>query len=431
LRSSFLIKAMDLHRQLIVIIFLFLGLCAGCAKTNPVTPTDNDLLQIKVTRVHTDQPTIDSVRVIATRTSDGIIPLPGQKIEISSDTGHVGAVIDHNDGTYDVTWTGGTGEVTVTVRDPDTTPVLQNRLTFLVLDYLDTDWDIPVKLAAPISTDGWEAAPFLYPNGNRMIFSYVTLDLAAAAADVLRPIGQERPGQVTPQILNLFIGQKPTDAVAWWTGWTVEHPDANFFMTNPAQLSAPSITSDGLAGFCTVQEYTPQGYTPTTLYRDDPDFRFAPIPLGQPVDMAGLGEDNPYYDVTHGWLYFDTYDLSDQLSKQDMWASRSLGGGTFDVPQLISGGLNTASIETQGFVYEPDSMLYFASDREQPDFRLSIWKVPVYGSQSDGTTELVARGFLAIGRPSISLDGNLLCFSYAREESGGANADIAIAPRLK
>jgi hypothetical protein len=410
---------------------ILLGLATGCVKNSPVTPSDNDLLQIKVTRVYRDQPQIDAVRIVATRTSDGTVPLPGQNLEITADTGHVGTVIDNNDGTYDATWTGGTGEITVTVRDPDTTPVLQNRLTFLSLDYLDIDWDIPVKLGTPISTDGWETAPFLYPDGNRILFSYVTLDLASAAADVVRPIGQERPGQVTPQILNLFVGKKSSDAVAWWTGWTVEHPDANFFMVNPPQLSAPSITSDGQTGFCTVQEYTGTGYSPTTIYRDDPDFRFAPIPIGQPVDMAGLGEDNPYYDVSHGWLYFDTYDLSDPLSKQNIWASRSLGGGSFDVPELMSGGLNTDSIETQSFVYEPDSVLYFASDREQPDYNLSIWKVPVYGSQSDGTPELVARGFLAMGRPSISYDGEWLCFSYAREESGGANADIAIAPRLK
>jgi len=416
---------------LVTALSLSLVLCSGCAKSNPVIPTDNDLLHLKVTRVYPAQPAIDSVRIVVTRTSDGSTGLPGRTIEIAANVGKVGNVTDHGDGTYDAVWSGGFGEVKAIVRDTGSDPVLQNSLTFIALDYLDTEWDVPVKLDSPVSTDGWDSAPFLYPDGTRLAFAYITLDLAALAADVVRPIGQERPGQVTPQIQNIFLAQRQADTSSWWTGWSVEHPQANFFQVNPAQLAAPSVTSDSQIGFCTLQLFTGSGYGPTTIYQDDPNFSQSPSPLGSPVDMEGLGEDNPYYDITHGWLYFDTYDLYDPLSKQDIWAARSLGGTQFSTPELMSGGLNTSSIETQSFVYEPDSTLYFASDRDQQDFVLSVWKVPVYGSQADGAPELVAKGFLGIGKPSISYNRDWFCFAYAREESGGANADIAISPRLK
>jgi hypothetical protein len=148
------------------------------------------------------------------------------------------------------------------------------------------------------------------------------------------------------------------------------------------------------------------------------------------VDIEDLGEDNPYYDSTHGWLYFDTYRLDDPFSKQDIWVAQTSGGGQFDTPYELEGDLNTADIETQAFVHEPASTIYFATDREQEEYQLAIWKAPLYGDYA-GTAEPVARGELAIGRPSLTLDGEWFCFAYARAESGGANADIAMAHRLE
>jgi hypothetical protein len=147
--------------------------------------------------------------------------------------------------------------------------------------------------------------------------------------------------------------------------------------------------------------------------------------------MDGLQEDNPYYDITNGWLYFDTSEISDPLSKQEIWAARSMGGVSFDQPVLVGGGLNTEDIETQPFVHEPSGYLYYASDREQDEFVLSIWRVPISGDQVMGIPERMTKGMLGTGRPSISLDGRWLCFSYAREESGGVNTDIAASKKME
>ena len=401
----------------------------GCPKSNVVTPPpESNLMRINVTRLYPDEPVIDAVRITITRTSDGTVVMPGRKIELTASTGNISLVTDRGNGDYEAVWTGSsTGEVAVIARDLDSDPPVESSLTFLAMAYLETAWDIPVKLASPVSTDGWDTAPFLYPDGNHLAFAYITLDLAALSAGVSRPIGQERPGQVTPQTLNIYLADHPENVLSRWTGWTVEDAQCNLFQATPTSLAAPSITSNGQSAFCTVQEFDGTSYTPASIYAVDAEFSTAPVPLGPPVDIEGFGEDNPYLDITHGWLYFDTYDLSDPLSKQDIRAARSLGGGVFDAPLLISGNLNTADVETQPFVYEPTSTLYFASDRQQEEFQLAIWRIPICADQANGMAELVAKGMLAVGKPSISYDGKWLCFAYARAESGGANADIAMA----
>jgi len=92
--------------------------------------------------------------------------------------------------------------------------------------------------------------------------------------------------------------------------------------------------------------------------------------------------------------------------------------------------LNTPHVETQPFVHEPTGLLYFASDRDRDEFQLAIYKAPIFGD-SAGSVEKVASGMLALGHPSVSWDGEWLVFSYAREESDGVNADIAICRKLE
>jgi hypothetical protein len=403
----------------------------SCSTGDPIGPPPNsELLRITITRAFPDDPKIEAAKIIVTRTEDGTIGMPGRNIVITAGSGQVGGVTDGGDGTYEATWTGDSvGEVSVTAKDNDSDPVLESGVTFLALPYLETAWDIPIKLESPISTEGWDTAPFLYPSGNRLAFAYITLDMAMLPNGITRPVGQERPGQTYPQTLNIYLGEKPSGD-AWWTDWTVENAQCNHFQTLPTYLSAPSVTSNGAYGFCTIQEYTGSGYSPTVICTVDPDFVIAPEPLGSPVDISGFGEDNPYYDISHGWLYFDVYDLSDPLSKQYIMASRNLGGVIFDTPVSVL-NLNTDNVETQAFVYEPSGTIYFASDRDQEEYALAIWKTPIYGDQASGNPEMVMKGTVAVGRPSISYDGEWLCFAYAREESGGVNTDIAMCRRVE
>ena len=377
------------------------------------------------------QGSIESVLITVTRLENESDPLPGRNIEIISSSGDVGNVSDKGNGKYDAVWTGDSeGEVVITATDKDSDPPINAVLTFLALEYLDSEWDVPVKIPSPISTGGWEATPFLYPDGSRLVFSYITLDILALAAGYTRPIGQERPGQTFSQIYNLYIAENPDIDQLLLTGWTVENAYSNHFYSTPTELSAPSVASSGFPAFCTVRFKQGDYFTPSAIYSLDSDFTQEPIALGQPVDMDGTGEDNPYLDVTNGWFYFDTYDSSDPLSKQDLWSAQYLGGMSFDTPVPLS-DLNTADIETQPFVYEPDSEIYFASDRDDEEYQLSIWKAPIFGDTA-GAPELFAKGMLAVGKPSIGFNGKMLCFSYAREESStGANADIAISRRIE
>jgi hypothetical protein len=403
----------------------------GCSGNPVEPPPDHPDIRIAVARMNTDQTAIDAVKITVTRTQDGSIALPGRKIAVTASSGDVSLATDRGDGTYEALWTGETGsEVTLIARDTESDPVVETGLTFLALEFLSTEWDVPVKLAYPMSTDGWDTAPCLYPDGSGLTFAYITIDMVSLAAGITRSIGEERPGQVIPQTLNIYLATPPSDSPSWWTGWTVEHAQCNLFQSLPMHISAPSISGDGLSAFCTVQEYQGDSYGPTTIYSVDPEFQQTPVPLGPPVDIEDLGEDNPYYDSTHGWLYFDTYRLDDPFSKQDIWVAQTSGGGQFDTPYELEGDLNTADIETQAFVHEPASTIYFATDREQEEYQLAIWKAPLYGDYA-GTAEPVARGELAIGRPSLTLDGEWFCFAYARAESGGANADIAMAHRLE
>jgi len=413
-----------------VLLVLMLSL-TGCGDgDNPITPPgDNPDLRISLTRLNPNHPIIDSVVITITRMENGKIKLPGRTIDITASSGDVGNVTDRGDGTYEAIWTGSpAAEVKLVASDPDTDPLVQSGITFIALDYLLPEWDVPIKLEKPISTDGWETAPFLYPDGKHLAFAYITLDMVALAAGIPRPIGEERPGQSVPQTLDIYIAERP-DGPSWWTGWTVENARANTFQSLPMHLSAPSLTSDGQTAFCTVQEFDGTAFEPTTLYTIDTAFAYAPTPIGPPVDMTGLGEDNPYFDSMHGWLYFDTYDLGDPLSKQNIWAAQSLGGGQFDDPVALQ-DLNTKQIETQAFMHEPTGMLYFASDRGKQEFQLAIWRSSVLGSMT-GVPERVAEGALALGRPSITYDGEWFCFVYARMEPGGTNADIAMSRRIE
>jgi len=406
----------------------------GCASETPIAPPqETENISISLTRLYPEQSSIEAVRVIVTRTDEEGKSLPGRKIQLAATSGEVGTPTDLGDGSYEALWTGkAIGEVTLTAVDVESDPQLQTSVTFLALEWLDREWDVPIKIGYPVSSDGWDTAPFLSPDGSKLIFAYITLDMASLAANIFRPIGQERPGQVIPQTLNIFIAEKPQTEKNWWWGWHVEHARCNLFEVEPTYFSAPSITMDSRMAFCTVQRYAGGGkYKPSVICSVDPEFSIKPSELGAPVDMPEYGEDNPYLAISSGWLYFDAYDLSDPLSKQDIWAARWLGGGSYDKPVRMPVGLNTDDIETQAFVYEPDNMMYFASDREQEEFQLGIWKVQVWGDQVTGVPQPVAKGPLAIGRPSISLDGNWFCFAYARAESGGANADIAIARKLK
>ncbi len=407
---------------------------AACGTGDDVVtpPPDNPDMRISVSRMNPSQTAIETLRVTVTRTENGTLALPGRTIVLVVTSGDIGNPTDRGDGTYEAVWTGDPeGEVTVIARDIDSDPPIETGLTFIALEFLHADWDVPVKLAYPISTNGWDTAPCLYPDGSRLAFSYITIDMLALAAGFTRPIGEERPGHSSPRTLDIYIASRP-DTQSWWSGWTVDHAQTNLYQALPMHISAPSVSGDGLVAFCTVQEFEGDVFGPSAIYIVDPEFEQAPSPLGPPVDMVDFGEDNPYYDSTHGWLYFDTYSLDDPLSKQDIWVTRAFGSGQFDEPARIGGGLNTVDVETQAFVHEPASILYFASDRGQDEYQLGIWRAPLYGDYA-GEPELVARGMLAIARPSLTLDGEWFCFAYAREEShgSGANADIAMAQRLE
>jgi hypothetical protein len=76
------------------------------------------------------------------------------------------------------------------------------------------------------------------------------------------------------------------------------------------------------------------------------------------------------------------------------------------------------------------SQLYFASDRMGDEFQLAIWRAETFGTLTS-QPELVAEGALALGRPSITADGEWFCFVYAHVESGGANADIAMCHKIE
>jgi hypothetical protein len=428
---------MEYNLRMRRIIFLILtilatgGFLLSCGTGNPVVPTDSDLIRIQVSRLLPNVPAIEYARIIITRTENGSLGLPGRNIQVTADSGNVSGVTDRGDGNYEAVWGGQSiGEITVVASDADSDPKIETSLTFLALEYLSTAWDIPVKLSNPVSTDGWEGSPFLYPDARKLAFSYITLDLAALSAGVSRPIGVERPGQVTPQTLNIYLAEPKLGSKSWWSGWTIQNAGCNLFQATQTHISAPSVTSDLRYGFCTVQESTLTGFTPATIWTLNSEFSNAPVPLGPPVDMDGLQEDNPYYDIANGWLYFDTSEISDPLSKQEIWAARTLGGVSFDQPVLVGGGLNTEDIETQPFVHEPSGYLYFASDREQDEFLLSIWKVTISGDQITGIPERITKGMLGTGRPSISLDRRWFCFSYAREESGGVNTDIAACKKM-
>ncbi|MFH1675891.1 MAG: hypothetical protein ABIC40_02615, partial [bacterium] len=354
-----------MNRFLIISILPFLLCISFCGCPNqPVTPPNNHPgISIAVNRLYPTQASIETVLITVTRLENESDPLPGRKIEIISSSGSVGDVHDKGNGKYDAIWTGiSEGEIKITATDKDSDPPVGTTLTFLALEYLDSKWDVPVKIPSPISTEGWEAAPFLYPDGKRLIFSYITLDVLALAAGYTRSIGQERPGQTFPQIYNLYMAENPDIDHLLLMGWTVENAISNHFESTPTELGAPSVTSSGFLAFCTVQFKQGDYFTPSAIYSVDSDFTQAPIAVGPPVDMDGTGEDNPYLDLIHGWLYFDTYDSSDPLSKQDLWTAEYLGGTSFDIPLPLS-DLNTPAIETQPFVYEPDSDIYFASDR--------------------------------------------------------------------
>ncbi len=407
------------------------GLTIACSGGgNPISPPgDNPDMRIAITRLLPDNEAVDAIVITITRLENGTIALPGRNIQIEASSGSAGMVTDRGDGTYESIWNGvAGGEVTIVATDLDSDPVVQTGLTFLALEFLLAEWDVPIKLKSPISTDGWETAPCLYPNGDRFAFAYITLDLVAYAANVNRPIGEERPGQSWDQTLDIYIAERPAGP-SWWTGWSVEHAEVNNFQIGQMNISAPSMTTDGANAFLTVSEFDGDTYEPTTIYKVDPEFLGIPYAIGPPVDMSGLGEDNPYFDSQHGWLYFDTYDLGDPLSKQNIWAAQSFGGDLFDDPVPLT-DLNTANIETQPFMHEPEEMLYYASDRGQEDFVLAIWRSQTFGSFTSNP-EQVAYGDLALGNPSISYNGEWFCFAYARIDPGGANADIAMCRRIE
>ncbi len=400
-------------------------------KSPVVPPDDTQNFRLGAARFNPAHAPVDVVNISATRLQNGSLELPGRDITMTASSGNVSAVTDHGDGTYDAVWTGTpVGEVVIIATDNDSDPLVQASITIVTLEYLDSQWDVPIKLASPISTDGWEASPFLYADGNHLAFSYITLDWVALSAGISQPIGEERPGQSIPQTLDVFLATRPEgDNSAWWTGWTVENAQVNLFQSLPMHVSAPMVTSDGLAAFLTVQEFNGVNYDPTVLYMTDPDFLNAPTPLGPPVDLTGLGEDNPYYDATNGWLYFDSYDLGDPLSKQNIWAAQTIGGWQFNDPVPLT-DLNTPEIETQAFVDEIGGMIYFATDRDQDEYILAIWRASISGSIT-GTPEEFARGVIPVGRPSFSSDGQWFCFSFATIDPDGSDADIAMCRRIE
>jgi hypothetical protein len=423
---------MSMKKYLPAIILIFMMAVYGCSGTGNtvVPPEQSDLIRVGVTRLFPDDPEIKSVVFSIFRSTNGTFGLPGRNLVAEASSGDASTVTDKGGGNYEAMWTGtASGEITVLIKDMDSDPPVETGFTFLAMEYLDTEWDVPVKIPNPVSSPGWEASPFIYPDGRKIAFSYITMDMASLSAGIERSIGDERPGQSIPKTFDIYLAGLKSGSQNL-LDWNITHPDGNLFQSAPVNMSAPSVTSDLSTGFCTLQFQDGDSFTPSAIFITDPEFDQTPSEAGKPVDMDGFGEDNPYMDVTSGYLFFDVYDTSDPLSKQDIWVAQSFGGGTFDTPHEIQGGLNTGDIEAQPFIHEPQSEIYFASDRENDEFILSIWKASIFGDQA-GFPELVAKGMLGVGNPSITYDGKLLCFAYAREESGGVNEDIAISRRLE
>jgi len=274
------------------------------------------------------------------------------------------------------------------------------------------DWEAPVRLGDPINTPCLEDAVEISRDGRALYFLFTT-DLVENLDPedlVARPNGTYRAANLgapeafdVPEFYDLGKG-----AGGSLDGELSFAPDGS------------RVYFHSLRGANTGYHSEPPVDDPVDIY-EAPLANGVPgagVNLGVPVNSAFAdGEQAIHPDGVS--LYFAS-SRPGGAGGLDLWVAVR-DGGTWGVPALLGGPVNTPANELQpAFTADGDTM-YFASDRDE-GVGMAIYRSH-RAESAWSEPELVLRGI--VGEPSLTADGRTLYFVHVLTDAAGPfDADI-------
>lgn len=282
-------------------------------------------------------------------------------------------------------------------------------------------FDAPVKIAAPVSTDGWEDSGYVTPDGTTLYFTYLRIDpVTFLEQGIVRVTGPLRPGWPTTPPFDVFgaeIYRSRLVAGAW---------------TEPEHLGPAINLPQGLEGDQWVSEDGNRilfsDGSPSLPDRPEQGLYYAERVNGvwtKPVLARSAGfpfvalDENPHLTRDEQTLFFES-SRPGGFGLQDIWVSRK-SNGVWGAPENLGPTVNTAAVEGSPFSLD-GAELYWD---DKGGGRGISWAAR--GSDGKyGAATVVLPG--VFGDPSVTLTGDLFVIG-GRVTTDGFDADVYRATR--
>lgn len=285
---------------------------------------------------------------------------------------------------------------------------------------------------------GYIDAPYVVPDGSALYF----LHSAASTIDMLQGNPAARP------VTRHLPGHQGRNGAYWWNTdiyVASKNPDGSW---GPPQNLGPTINTRHLEG----GPWTNRKQTTLIFSREsvtDPSLsgifisrrRARNEPWGKPVRLPGeLGEfGNAGFADLHlvpsGNLYFWSELQEPRVGDGDLYWAKSLGRGRWSPAELLPGGFQSDLDETQPWVNDEETVIYF--NRRKEDGNTELWRATRESSFAKwGTPGIVpltgfadANGLAVWGEPSFT-DDRKMFFVRFDTSTPDWNADLmSSAPR--
>ncbi len=275
-------------------------------------------------------------------------------------------------------------------------------------------WGVPELLQGSVNTLGWEDSAFIAPDGARLYFAYLNVDLltwvqSGSASQATFPAYARGPtrGQPQPPYAFAALGSSPSGAA--------------FCVPDPFPYVQPGVHQWGMH-----RQGNDWYYIQGTVDNAFRAIHRNGIPLLAPITVDGDEDDPHFADTSFGReLFFWSVLRPGSLGQGDIWVSTE-NAGTWSDPVLLAGPINMAAHKEFQPHFRPDGTLYFTSTRDGAD---SIFVSTRLGPNSWSAPQKVlwpgGGPLVAVGEPTLTADGQWLYFvAVFMDGAGRFNADV-------
>jgi hypothetical protein len=296
-------------------------------------------------------------------------------------------------------------------------------------------WQPARALPAPVNSLGWEDSSFISSDGRTLYFGYTQKDATIWEQQGVAVFdGAPRPG-ARSELWNIY------EATVHGAAWEVIDSTANFDDPNASQAAQGLDVAGATMVMARLGAVGGDVYATTR----SGDGWSLPVRIDEPISTLCV-EDCPTLSDDGTRLYFDSNradaaGTSCHASKdeRDIWVS-TFAGGAWSLPARVAGAPNGGDAHSQPFVRDATGEFWWTGHDARCGGALAcLYRALAEPDGSFGDDVLVALptdnsvarlgDVVAVGEASLTADGHLIYFVYAKKTATGLDFDIGVAYR--